>query len=224
MSLRVEPAEWVSLNADIYYKRVYDDPEYYGAVLDLANADYTCEDYIHSSDGHTYGASMMCRLRAGKSQTMASYSFGVARRRDTESGEWRYAVSDVRHSVSLSSSLSIGRHWILNGAFSYATGRRVTPIKAIYFIADRLMMEYGKRNSACLPAYHRLDLGMTYAFRSGGRVPLSHEVSLSVLNAYGHRNIEMQTMRINAETGETSLKQVGSLFRFLPSVSYSIKF
>ena len=100
----------------------------------------------------------------------------------------------------------------------------MTPVTAVYFIADRLMMEYGERNSARLPAYHRLDVGASYRFHSGGRLPLDHEVSLSVLNAYGHRNVEMQTMRIDAMSGRYERRSVGSLFRWLPSLSYTVRF
>ena len=78
--------------------------------------------------------------------------------------------------------------------------------------------------SVRLPDYHRLDLGAAYRFATGGRVPLRHEVSLSVLNAYGHRNVEMSTLRVNMDSGMYERHEVGSLFRWLPSLSYSVKF
>lgn len=220
----VRPLPWLSLSADLYWKRVFNDPEYTGAVLDIVNPDYDCGRYIVSSSGHSAGAGLLARAEAGRLWAMASYSFGVARRKSPLTGAWFNALSDIRHSLSVSAAWEITAHWSLTGSFSYASGRRVTPIDAIYFIAGRLMMEYGERNSARLPDYHRLDLGAAYRFATGGRVPLRHEVSLSVLNAYGHRNVEMSTLRVNMDSGMYERHEVGSLFRWLPSLSYSVKF
>ena len=86
------------------------------------------------------------------------------------------------------------------------------------------MMEYGPRNSARLPMYHRLDLGATYRFSTGGCFPLRHEVNLSVINAYGRANVEMSTFTVNTLTGMYSRRDISSLYRFLPSLSYTIKF
>lgn len=224
LSGAVRPAGWLSLSADGYWKRVLNDPEYIGAVLDIVNPDYSCERYIVSSSGHTWGFNLLARVETGRVWGMAGYGFGVARRKSPLTGAWFNAASDVRHSLSLSGAWEITAHWSVTGSFSYASGRRVTPINAIYFIAGRLMMEYGERNSARLPDYHRLDLGASYRFSTGGRFPLNHELSLSLLNAYGHRNVEMSTLRVNVDKGAYERHEVGSLFRWLPSLSYTVRF
>lgn len=75
-----------------------------------------------------------------------------------------------------------------------------------------------------MPDYQRLDLSGTYRFRTGGRIPLNHTVNISLINAYGHRNVESQFFAIDGETMRYKLYRVSSLYRFLPSVSYSIDF
>lgn len=220
----VRPVEWLSLSADGYWKRVLHDPEYTGAVLDIVNPDYSCEPYVVSSSGYTWGLNLLARIETGRVWGMAGYGYGVARRKSPLTGAWFNAVSDIRHSLNLSGAWEITGHWSVTASFSYASGRRVTPVDAIYFIAGRLMMEYGERNSARLPDYHRLDLGAVYRFRTGGRWPLRHEMSLSVLNAYGHRNVEMSTLRVNMDNGAYERHEVSSLFRWLPSLSYTVKF
>ena len=105
-----------------------------------------------------------------------------------------------------------------------ASGRPYTPVTAIYFIGERLMMEYGPRNSTRLPLYHRLDLGASYRFATGGRFPLMHELNLSVVNAYGRENVEMSTFSVNTVTGVYSRRDISSLYRFLPSLSYTLSF
>ncbi len=83
------------------------------------------------------------------------------------------------------------------------------------------MVEYGRRNSRRLPAYHRLDLGANYRFHSGR---FRHTVSLALINAYGHRNVEISTYTFDIANAKLGLRQVSSLYRFLPSISYTIDF
>lgn len=85
-------------------------------------------------------------------------------------------------------------------------------------------MEYGERNSARLPLYHRLDLGATYSFSTGHTVRLRHLLNLSLINAYAHKNVEMQYFILNSENGDYSLKRIYSLYNLIPSVSYTLEF
>lgn len=214
----------LTLNVDAYWKRILHDPEYIGAVLDILDPGYVSESFIRSTNGYTWGVNVMTRMEQNLFTAIASYSFGVARRRDYLTGQYRYSPSDLRHSLNLNGMLAFNKHWSLTAAFNYSSGRRITPIKYIYFIANRLMMEYGERNSARLAAYHRLDLGVTYRFTTSGLFTLLHELNFSFINVYGHKNIEMSTFRVNVDQGTYENHQTGSLFRYLPSVSYSIAF
>ena len=85
-------------------------------------------------------------------------------------------------------------------------------------------MEYGERNSARLPLYQRLDIGATYYFTTGTSHRLRHLINVSLLNAYGHKNVEMQYFVLSTDSGEYSLKRLYSLYRFIPSLSYTIEF
>ncbi len=91
----------------------------------------------------------------------------------------------VTPSVNISAAYRFhGGRWSVSASWACADGRPVTPVTAAYFIGERLMVEYGRRNSRRLPAYHRLDLGANYRFHSGR---FRHTVSLALINAYGHR-------------------------------------
>ena len=86
------------------------------------------------------------------------------------------------------------------------------------------MMEYGARNSATMPLYHRLDLGGAYKFETGGRHRLRHQVDISLLNAYARRNIELYTYTFNSTTLRFRRREICSLYSTLPSLSYSLSF
>lgn len=212
----------LAVTAEAYYKRVLAQPEYFGGVIDLLNSDYRAETFISSCSGYNAGINLTATRDFNMLSLSLTYGWSVARRRTAGNPEYFPASSEVPHSINLTGSLAMpGGHWTLNASFGYATGRPVTPVRAIYFIGERLMVEYGRRNSSNLPAYHRLDLGAAYSFATGR---INHTVSLSIINAYGHRNIEMSSYAFNVGTGALRLRQVASLYRFLPSLSYSIAF
>lgn len=215
---------WLSLNADVYYKRVGNQAEYLGAILDILDSGYRAENYILSCDGHNAGVNLSGRLETGRVTAMASYGYCHTRRRMPGEPLPFSASNELRHTAGVSAAWTPGEHWMLSAGFNLASGHPYTPVKAIYFIGNKLMMEYGHRNSARLPLYHRLDLGASYRFSTGGSFPLRHEVNLSVINAYGHRNVEMTSFSVNTQTGLYGRRNVSSLYRFLPSLSYSISF
>lgn len=214
----------VFLSADLYYKLIRRQPEYLGAILDILNAGYVAENYILPTRGYNVGGSVSARWEFGPVNASTSYAYCLTRRRmKGEPGEFS-ASNELRHTLRASASWEINRHWSLSAAFNFASGRPYTPVTAIYFIGEQLMLEYGHRNSARLPIYHRLDLGATYSFRSGGRFPLRHEVGLSVINAYGRSNVELSTFALDTREGTYYRREVGSLYRFLPSLNYTVRF
>lgn len=218
------PLPWWGLrvNADIYFKRVLGQPEYFGGVLDLLDNSYTAEAYISNTSGYSTGCNLTIARNFNALSVAATYSYALGRRRLPGSDNYFTASSDIRHTVNLSASYDFpDNHWSATATWTYASGRPVTPVEAVYFIGERVMVEYGPRNSARLPSYHRLDLGGAYSFTTGR---LRHQINLSVVNAYGHRNIEISTYAFNTETGTLSRREISSLFKFLPSLNYTIEF
>lgn len=210
-------------DCELYYKILANQPEYVGSVLDLLDKDYKASDHILVCEGYNFGGNISLRRSYGDFTAMANYAYGVARRRNAAEGYYFTASSEIRHCFNATMAYDINSRWSVNAAFSLASGRPVTPIKALYMIAESVMMEYGERNSSRLPLRHRLDLGAAYAFDSGnGR--LQHKVALSLINAYGHRNVEISSYRFDAETFTYSRRLKYSLYRFLPSLSYLIRF
>jgi len=218
------PIDQLYLSADLYYKRVTNQPEYLGGVLDILNSGYRAENYILLCHGYNTGINISARMDTPKINAMATYSYTYTRRYMPGEPIPFAATNELRHCTTLSAQWFIGNHLSVNGVFNLASGRPYTPITAIYFIGEHLMTEYGHRNSARLPLYHRLDLGATYSFTTGGKLPLKHEVNISIINAYGHHNIELTKFSFNADNGTYSRHNVSSLYRFLPSLSYTVSF
>lgn len=160
----------------------------------------------------------------GKWTGAASYSFGRAMRHLPGHSSSFRSLTDIGHQFKADVECVLNGHWSVAATYVYSSGRVYTPARYLYIIANRLITEYGERNSGRMPDYQRLDISGTYRFRTGGKVPLLHTVNLSLINAYGHRNIETQFFAIDSATLSYKLYRVSSLYRFLPSISYSIDF
>ena len=214
----------LSISADVYYKRIRRQPEYLGAVLDILSSSYLAEDYIFDTRGHNVGGSLSARLALPHFSAMATYGYCHTRRRMPGEPRAFSSSQELTHTLTAFVSWHPARRWIFSATFNLASGRPYTPVRSLYIIGETLMTEYGPRNSARLPMYHRLDLSASYTFTTGGRRRLSHEVNVSLLNAYGRENVEMRSFDINADTGDYRLRDISSLYRFLPSLSYTLKF
>lgn len=224
IAARGTPRRGLSLGGDVFYKIISRQPEYTGSILEMVSADYSPRAYVRPYDGYNAGGSVMLSYSGARVDGTASYSFCLAQRRDPATGTYFTASSEVRHSAKLHVVWRIGRHWEASGVFSLSSGRPYTPIEAVYMIGERVMMEYGARNSATMPLYHRLDLGGAYKFETGGRHRLRHRVDISLLNAYARRNIELYTYTFNSTTLRFRRREICSLYSTLPSLSYTLSF
>ncbi len=221
-SIIIPESEW-RLSLMGYYKIVTSQAEFSGQMLDIIDSSYDYQNNLTLSKGFNAGINLSAEGYVNAIRLNGAYSWGIARRRASGSGEWWRSIFSPGHNFKLDADMTKGR-WIFGASFSLASGRIYTPAKAIYIIANNLATVYGKRNSARMPLYHRLDLSATYSFASGREKRLRHLFNISIINAYGHRNIDIQYYAISEETGGYTFKRVSSLYRFMPSVSYTISF
>ncbi len=215
------------LSAHAYCRLLTNAHEYSGDLLSLISSDYRATDHIITGKGYAWGAGAMLARESGRLTGWASYSFGVSRLQfNTLSHKMCPSSFDPGHSLTIFGRYRLSRRLDTSASWHIASGRRITPITQIYIIADKVMMEHGGRNGAHLPVYHRLDLSLNYHFVSSqhGHLPLQHQLSFTIFNAYGRKNVEMQTFVVDPPTGNYHLKSPKSLYRFLPSLSYAISF
>lgn len=217
--------EQFKLAAHAFARKLSDAHEYGGDILSVIDADYDVYASVLTGKGYAVGASVTASKDMGRFSGWVSCSYVSSRLKyDEYPGGYLPSVNDAGLSVSCFGNVSLGRHWSVSCTWNYASGRRTTPVEAIYMIAENVVIRHGERNSARFPAYHRLDCMASYRFNTAGRMALAHQLSLSLINAYGRRNVEMQNYRFDIRTGRYSVKRTSSLYRFLPSVSYAVEF
>ncbi|MFH1319960.1 MAG: TonB-dependent receptor, partial [Bacteroidota bacterium] len=142
------------------------------------------------------------------------------------------ALHDQRHEVKLINSLNLGK-FNLSGTFVYATGKPYTAPIGQYNITlldgkETTFIHVGDKNSNRLPAYHRLDIAITYNFKFK---KINGSAGISFFNIYNRKNIKYKRfqllefdpdtyMPIEPELVTTDVMLLG----FVPSIFLNLKF
>jgi hypothetical protein len=209
--LSLYPWHWMSLDMEVYYKYLYD-------LVDINQRKYTSRDRdFVNVNGESYGLELSGRIQDRRISFYASYSYAHAFR---IAGGTRFIPRyDIRHAVNLLLGLDLGWGFEADAVWVFKSGYPFTPIAGFY---DRLDLQptfpsaflnpyepvifWGERHSTRLPAYHRLDIGISKKIVLGELV-ISGGVSL--LNVYDRKNI----FYFDRDNGE-----LHHMLRFSPSV------
>lgn len=224
---RPEIIRGMGINLSVFARYVWHESQYQGILTDLLASAYDAMSHVRQVDGFNVGGNLMLDISIGHLSGWAGYSLAVCRRHYPEyPGRWLPSASEPLHSLKLLGEYALSRRWKISAFFSLTTGRRYTPIEAVYAIAGNILIEYGAPYTATLPLYHRLDLSATcnLAPLKIGNRHMTNFLTFSVINAYGHRNAELITVRYDTSASTINRNFNTSLYRFLPSISYTLQF
>lgn len=238
---RVRPQ--IGLQYALGYFRNFDDNRYETSVevyyKDLRNQIDYRENYVNNiaddlenqfvfGRGRAYGAEFFVKKAKGRLNGWLGYTLSRTEREfpDINEGEVFPAVYDRRHDLSLVLNYQLNEKWVLGGVFVFGSGNAFTPVKSLYFIDQNLVQEFGARNSARLPDYHRLDLSATWTPRPDSDKAFTSSWTFSVYNLYSRLNpffvyyaFETDTA---AATASANAYQV-ALFPVIPSVTWNFR-
>ena len=138
--------------------------------------------------GRTVGASITADLELAGATLQASYT--AQRVRERVDGRWRLTSWDVPQTFSLFAGVPLGRRWTLTSAAQFRDGTTLTPVAARIFVpigVDQYVPRFifGDENSARLPSYRRVDLGIRREWQAHGA---DWALSLQVLNVFAREN------------------------------------
>lgn len=222
----------LTANFEVYYKdfrqvtnlnrnKLFNDTQEFADEPDALKKDFIVET------GKAYGADLQLKYEKGRTFIWGVYSYTFVDRFD---GIQEYnPVWDRRHNVNIVVSHSFGKFeaWKVNVRWNYGSGFPFTQTQGFYgsvpFNGDintnyvtsnaDLATIFGPINQGRLPAYHRLDIGVTKEWRFDENKML--ELDLSVTNTYDRENIfyfdRVRFQRVNQ-------------LPFLPSAGISYKF
>ena len=179
---------------------------------------------FYEGSGTAKGFELLIQKKFGSYTGWLSYTYSRVEHQfeDLNGGEPYPSMYDQPHEVNFVNTYQWG-NWVLGGTFVYNTGQTYTaPVGAYQLtLLDGAVADFihvGEKNGYRLPAYHRLDLSVTYRFTLG---QTKSSIGLSFFNVYGRDNVWYR--EFDVEDNEIIIIDVNTL-GFTPNVFFSIKF
>src|SRR6185312_1850385 len=210
------------LSAEAYYRDMQHQIDYKNGAQLIANENV--ESQLIFGKGRSYGMELFARKKAGRMTGWVSYTLSRTERefQGVNSGNWYPANQDRTHNLAVVGIYRLNKKWTLSGDFVYYTGNAVTWPSGKYEANGQIIFLYTRRDGYRMPAYNRLDLGATLQGRKTRKFESSW--NFSVYNAYGRENAYI--ISFQEDPGDPNKTQAirYALFRWIPSITYNIKF
>jgi outer membrane receptor for ferrienterochelin and colicin len=205
-----------------YYRDLKNQIDYRNGA-DL-QANELLEGELLFGKGRAYGIEWFLKKRLGRFNGWLSYTLSKSERQfeQINDGEWFSARQDKTHNIAIVAQYQLNPKWNLSANFVYYTGDAVTMPAGKYFVDDRTIFYYDKRNGQRMPAYHRLDLAATYDIK---RTKNSYSsLSFGLYNAYNRKNAYLIDFR--EKEGQSNVTEIYriALFGTIPSITWNFKF
>lgn len=214
-----------TLNASAYYKKLYNQLEYYGSMIDVVASDFKVQDHLMSGDGYNYGFDVMLSRNEGNLTGWIAYSYGRALRCfDEIAPDHYYNASHERvHEFDMVAVYKTHSRWEPSVVFVYAGGTPFTAPEYFYLLDRKFFVKYGEFNGSRLNPYIRLDISVNHDLKVSKNSPIrSHGVNLSVYNLLGRAN--QLGYRLKVYENHFYYHPVTFIQFPLPSLSYYCKF
>lgn len=212
-----------ALSSELYFKRLYNQLEYQGTLMEMFNGAYSLSNSLLHGDGYAWGVNLMFQKKAGALTGWVGYAFGRSLRRfDDPRYPGLYPSDHERlHELNIVATYDWGR-FDAGGTFVVASGTPYTRPESFYVIGDRIVCTYSDRNAFRLPAYIRLDLSANWYFlrearRQGG-------LNLSIYNVLCRNNVVGYGIHTDPDNGSCRFTPTSFGIKFLPSLAVFYKF
>lgn len=226
-----------TFTVETYYKTMSELLEFRQG-LNFFNAGKSWENIVTGNGkGRAYGLELLLRKESGDYNGWISYTLAYNERQfnSINFGKWYPHQYDRRHELSITNNYLLSDRWSFSGNFVFTTGNAFTaPSYIAVNYDDSDIIQYtpvflGKNNRRG-PIYHRLDLAASRKHLGKKGRPVTW--TFGVYNAYAHNNpfyidahlIQFAPDLFAAPDRLLIRYTVGSLFNFIPSISYAVKF
>jgi hypothetical protein len=209
-------------SAEIYYKYLQNQIDYKdGAEITLNE---NAEAQLLFGTGRAYGIELFLKKKYGKLNGWIGYTIARTEKKidGINNGKYYRAKQDRTHDISIVGIYEISKKWTVSATWVYYTGNAVTFPSGKYEINGQVVNYYTERNGYRMPAYHRLDIGATWQTRKTEKFESSW--SFSCYNVYGRRNAYSITFQQDPDDAAKTQAVQTTLFRWIPSVTFNIKF
>jgi hypothetical protein len=184
----------IESSIELYYKNLENAIDYKNGARILLNP-YLETDLLNVK-GINFGVELYIKKNAGKLTGWASYTFsrslekttGVFEEEQINNNRFFPSNFDRPNNLIINLNYHISRRWRFGGTFTCSTGRPVTLPVYKFGYQDYQLLWYSDRNRYRLPAYHRLDVSISFDESLRIRKKWKGSWTFSVVNLYGRKN------------------------------------
>lgn len=214
----------IETSVELYYKDLHDVMDFKDNAMTYGNV--LIDGELRTGKGRSFGAEFLVRKNVGKLTGWISYTYARSYRTipGINFGKEYRSPYDRPHNFVIVANydftprLSVAANWIYN------TGQPVTYPYGQYTLGNVTYAIYnGTRNESRYPAYHRMDLSLTWQLPDRRWKRWDSELNVSVYNVYAHHNTWAVTFKQDEENGGVKTEKM-YLFSTVPSISYQFKF
>ncbi len=208
-------------SAETYYKEMQNQIDYRDGANTQAND--LLEGELLYGKGRAYGLETYFKKTSGRFTGWVSYTLSKVEKQidGINNNNWYSAKQDRTHDLSVVGIYDLTKKLTLSATFVYYTGSAITLPSGKYYVNNQVQWQYTERNGGRMPAYHRMDIALTWNRKQTEKYESSW--NFSIFNVYAHENAYSITFRESADHTKTEAVQT-SLFKMIPSVSYNFKF
>lgn len=209
------------MSIETYYKKMQNQIDYKDGANTQAND--LLEGELLFGKGRAYGLETYVKKTSGKFTGWISYTLSKVEKQidGINNDNWYSARQDRRHDLSIVGIYDISKKLTVSATFVYYTGSAITLPSGKYYINNQVQWLYTERNGGRMPAYHRMDIALTWYRKQTEKFESSW--NFSIFNLYGHENAYSINFRETTDHSKTEAVQT-SLFKMIPSVTYVFKF
>ena len=214
----------IEASVEVFYKDLFNQLDYSENYTQTPDTDV--EDQFISGRGRAYGLELFLRKQKGRFTGWIAYTLSRSERDFDQILGGPYPTGfDRTHDLSVVLSYDFTDWFTASSTFVLGSGAPYTPIKSVYLVNFTPTLEYGLRNSARLPLYHRLDLSLSFRITKKNKA-FESDLVLSVYNVYNRANVffTYTVPETDALSGQVELKSyLVSIFPIIPSVTLNFK-
>lgn len=222
-------------STEIYYKTIDNQFDYKNGTTTSMN--HYIEQYLLSGKVHSYGIEFMLRKSIGSLTGWLSYTLSDTKMKvdgdfaeeKINNGDYYAASTHHLHDLSITTSYQLTRRWNASANFVLTSGKPITYPEYSYNMSGMNVVHFSEHNKYRLPAYHRLDLSLTYEGNLNKKRHIHPSLTFALYNAYGHKNVYTVFYKKDVPSELNGFHQYG-LYKLsiigvpIPSLTLNLKF
>jgi len=183
-----------------YYKAIDGVTEYSMRFLPNREGTDYAENFF-AGTGYATGLEFLLQKKIGNLTGWVSYTLADVKNKIAVYGDSYFpAAQDVRNEFKIVAMYDY-KKWSFSVTWIFASGRPYTAPDGAYTVnllngTEKVYIDFGEKNAARLPTYHRLDLAVLYHFLKRESKTEWGSLGLSVFNVYNRRNIWYKEFQI----------------------------